>query len=310
MFIVDLRAELGIRAWSSTPVIMQNALAEVGIDPNKVTGFNTRPGVIYLLSAKDSTLEVTKERSFKTSPTISQCQTSTATRVRVWQTGGSLLATASFVGNKATLASNLILTSGVNYTIEADNSGGAFNSKYSTTGYPVTSNSFIWVSGSQTQIPDGWFANIANLSYYELGLTSATQTWNLTISTGSIKWNVQACDSDGYCGFANSNYTVSLDNTAPTIILLSGNGSLGYGTFASNQTITYFVNDTNLDKCWINYNGTNRTDACVNAVPRSYNFTLVPNLYNATIFANDTLGNVRSYPFNWSYKVFEKHCLF
>lgn len=135
--------------------------------------------------------------------------------------------------------------------------------------------------------------NFQNVSFYKV------------ISPGTYTWNVQACDSDNTCGFASSNYTFTVDSTAPTITILGGNGSQNFGSLVTNYSITYFVNDTNLASCWIAYNGTNRTDACVNAVPKYYNFSLQQGIYNLTIFANDTLGNVRSLPINWSFKILQ-----
>ena len=137
------------------------------------------------------------------------------------------------------------------------------------------------------------------------GDLSYTNTWLKTIPAGSTLWNVQACDTDGDCGFSVANYTVSLDADAPTITILGGSGIQNYGTLTQNHTITYFVNDTNLASCWIEYNGTNRTDNCVNAVPKYYNFTMVKDLYNLKVWANDTAGNVQSQVVSWDYYVFE-----
>ena len=50
LFVADLRPLLGVRAWSSTVEIMAAALRTAGIDPGKVTGFNTKPNVIYKVS--------------------------------------------------------------------------------------------------------------------------------------------------------------------------------------------------------------------------------------------------------------------
>jgi hypothetical protein len=173
------------------------------------------------------------------------------------------------------------------------------------------------VSATDTTYTSGYvgFANenfdkTMQLDYVDITITpsfatSSIQTWSKTIPAGSTLWNVRACDSDGDCGFSVANYTVSLDNSAPTITILGGSGIQNYGTLTQNHTITYFVNDTNLASCWIEYNGTNRTDNCVNAVPKYYNFTMVKDLYNLKVWANDTAGNVQSQVVSWNYKVFE-----
>jgi len=140
-----------------------------------------------------------------------------------------------------------------------------------------------------------------------LGLsTSSTQTWSKTIPAGSTLWDVQACDSDGDCDFATSNYTVSLDATAPTIEINSGNGTFDYGILTQNHTINFTVTDTNLDKVWFNYNGTNTTiTGATSGVMNSTSFALVKDLYNATIYANDSVGNLESQVVTWDYLIFE-----
>ena len=52
--------------------------------------------------------------------------------------------------------------------------------------------------------------NLLGVYYGEELTTSSTQTFNRTI-TNDIIWNVQACDSDNNCFFANENYTLFLD---------------------------------------------------------------------------------------------------
>lgn len=63
LFVADLRPILGVRAWSSTVEIMAAALRTTGIDPGKVTGFNTKPYSIYKVSLA-SGLEFEKAGTF------------------------------------------------------------------------------------------------------------------------------------------------------------------------------------------------------------------------------------------------------
>ncbi len=130
-----------------------------------------------------------------------------------------------------------------------------------------------------------------------------------TISDGII-WNVQACDSDGDCGFAPANFTVLLDDEAPTINITSGNGTQSYGSLSQNHTINYTITDSNLNSCWIGYNGTNNSIDCVSGESNSTSFALVKNLYNATIYANDSVGNLNSKLISWSYVFFEETSTF
>jgi hypothetical protein len=82
--------------------------------------------------------------------------------------------------------------------------------------------------------------------------------------------------------------------------IVNGTGTQNYGSLAQNHTIGVEIGTKYLSNKWINYNGTNRTITGSVA-----SFTLVKDLYNATIYANDTAGNVQSQVVSWNYKVFE-----
>jgi hypothetical protein len=139
-----------------------------------------------------------------------------------------------------------------------------------------------------------------------LAFNSTDAIFSETITSGII-WNCQGCDSDGDCGFAPSNYSLFIDATAPTININSGNGTQNYGNLLTNHTINYTITDSNLDSCWLEYNGTNRTIPCTSGAMNTTNFALQLGLYEATIYANDTAGNLGSESFEWDYKVFENN---
>jgi len=131
--------------------------------------------------------------------------------------------------------------------------------------------------------------------------SSAIKTWNRTITNGII-WNVQACDSDGDCGFSTSNYTLGIDATAPTITLQYPTGTINYGAIGQSETLNVTFTDTNLASCWYNYNGTNITIAgCVSGVKNSTTFTLESVNNNMTIWANDSVGNYNGTFYSWNY---------
>jgi hypothetical protein len=48
--------------------------------------------------------------------------------------------------------------------------------------------------------------------------------------------------------------TLTVDATAPTIVINSGNGTFDYANLNVNHTINFTATDTNLDKCWYYYN--------------------------------------------------------
>jgi len=132
--------------------------------------------------------------------------------------------------------------------------------------------------------------------------SSSTQTWSKTIPSGTTLWNVQACDTDGDCGFATSNYTVSLDATAPSVTTIYPSGLIN--TLVEGQTLAlnYSISDTNLDACWYSYNGTNTTIGNCSA---NTNFTYSFGKNNLTLYANDSVGNTNSSFTSWSAKIIE-----
>jgi hypothetical protein len=131
-------------------------------------------------------------------------------------------------------------------------------------------------------------------------VTSSAQTFNYTIPTGNTIWNVQACDSDGDCGFATSNYTVSLDSTAPNVEILYPIGTISTLTDGQNVSLNYTITDTNIDSCWYEYNGTNVTTPC----SLNSSFIYVAGKNNITVWANDTIGNTNSKTASWLLNIF------
>jgi len=134
-----------------------------------------------------------------------------------------------------------------------------------------------------------------------VGGSSATQTWNYTIPAGDTIWNVQACDSDGDCGFATANYTVSLDATAPTVDILYPTGTITSFTNGGNVSLNYTISDTNLDTCWYAYGGTNTTTPCTS----NSSFLYQSGTNNITLWANDTVGTEASDTTTWSFNITE-----
>jgi hypothetical protein len=125
-----------------------------------------------------STVSGTVPQGFKFTPdknivlsAITKGSTSNATRVRIWEasadTYGTLLGTATFSGNVATLGTSLTLVGGVKYIIEADNSGSTYTVCYVAASYPISRTDFAFNSGSQTG---------ANQSTYVMNIQTVTYT--------------------------------------------------------------------------------------------------------------------------------------
>lgn len=157
-------------------------------------------------------------------------------------------------------------------------------------------NSSLWINNSGT----------FQIENYTIGLsgTSNETVWSQTISQGdgSYIWNCQFCDSDGDCGFATENRTVSVDTEAPTIIINGPIGTINYGYVEKNEILNWTIVDANLDSMWYDYNGTNVT---VYGADNTTIFILEENNYNLTFYANDSIGNENSNFTEWEYNIFE-----
>lgn len=222
---------------------------------------------------------------------------------------GSQIGACDFSGNDCVFSSPLTLNANTDYFISTDKNGASYNAYYNATSQTFPTNDyFVWY-GRFDQV-GGLNAGIAQeVTTIKLNVssqTSSTQTFTNTYPAGSnTLWNMQFCDSDGDCGFAPQNYTFSIDSVAPSIDLSSGYGMQNYGALGGNYEIGVTATDTNLDKVWYNYNGTNVSIAgAVTGVENLSNITL-SSKKNITIYANDTAGNLNATTFSWDYKIFE-----
>ena len=133
-----------------------------------------------------------------------------------------------------------------------------------------------------------------------------TETIDRTVSNNSIIWNCEACNENNACSFATENFTLTVDDEPPTIVIENPNGTLNYNYIGNNETLNVTFTDGNLSECWYNYNGTNISiDGCVSGVKNSTQFILEANNLNITIYANDTFGNLGSELIEWDYNLLE-----
>jgi peptidoglycan/xylan/chitin deacetylase (PgdA/CDA1 family) len=136
--------------------------------------------------------------------------------------------------------------------------------------------------------------NLAKKDYY------VTMVWVLNSPFGEYAW----FDDIGLTLDVEIPQSVEIniiENIArPVVDIVYGNGTFDYAFTNQNHTINFSVADDNLDSCWINYNNVNTTIGGCNTT----SFTLVKDVFTATIYANDTLGNIGNKTVNWDYKVF------
>lgn len=238
---------------------------------------------------------------------ISKVSSSTATNCQIRDNDTlAIIASGTYSGNNC-IFSPITLENGSNYYLQ--NYGGSFTRCAFTSGssYPYIGEKIKWISAVEGDI--NGFPDIQEIdSIYSLQ-TTYTKTFNRTIYD-DIVWNYKACDSDGDCGFAPSNFSLLIDTSAPNIAINSGSGIQNYGSVDTNHTINFTSTDTNLDSCWLSYNGTNTSVSCSSGVSSEVSFPIVKDLYSATIYSNDTIGNINSSLVTWSYKVFENNMLF
>jgi hypothetical protein len=194
--------------------------------------------------------------------------------------------------------------------------GGRIKTVYDTSisNTSITSTVNGGLRGTPTCATNGLNGGIGTIYYNQDTYSLASEisddkvyTTSKTISSGEvILWNVQSCDGENNCEFASSNYTFSIDSVAPTVTINAGEGTQDYGAIDINHTINFTATDTNLDKVWFNYNGTNTTiTGATSGIMNSTSFALVKDLYTATIYTNDTAGNLNSETVEWNYIFFE-----
>ena len=132
--------------------------------------------------------------------------------------------------------------------------------------------------------------------------TANSTEFTQSLGNGVYLWSCSACDSDGDCGFAPSNYTLLLDTISPTINITSPTSTEDYGAVGENESLNWNVSDNNLDTCWYDYNGTNTTVTCSD---NQTNFVLEEGIYNLTFWVNDSVGNTNSSFVEWVYNLFD-----
>ncbi len=112
-------------------------------------------------------------------------------------------------------------------------------------------------------------------------------------------WLIQGCNPDGCTNSSSRTFTV--DTTSPTINITFPTGTIDMGIIG-NETLNWTIEDTLLDSCWFDYNGTNQTVTCLD---NTTTFNLTNGNFNLTMYANDTLGNINSSFTSWSYRLLE-----
>jgi len=175
---------------------------------------------------------------------------------------------------------------------------------YGSTTSSITFNCSATITGATLVNISLWDNSTGTFKVNQTNIvTGATNTTAFTNSfgEGSYLWSCGACDSDGDCGFATTNRTVSVDTIAPSINLIYPAVSENINYANGTQNLSWIITDTNFASAWYNYNGTNIS---VYGATNSTTFQLDGSDRSLTFWANDTAGNVASLDRSWNYTLF------
>lgn len=266
---------------------------------NETHGYNLSNTVAENANSKDG-MKITVKSQNITLKKVYKTSASTPTTAYITKADDNnvVYASATFVGNEATF--NYVLNASTSYRILTTHTSSSWTRAYSPISVPPTSGTYLdWITGITGGGAEDSNYYIIDALGISINSSSATITWNNTYTT-LTNWGVQACDSDGACGFSE-NRTFSIDTQAPTINVLSPVGNIGYGKSGLNVTLNYSITDTNLASCWFEYNSTNTTIPCAS----NYSFLQGnSSQLSGKIWANDSVGNKNSADMNWIFGIF------
>ncbi|PIZ50896.1 hypothetical protein COY27_05430 [Candidatus Woesearchaeota archaeon CG_4_10_14_0_2_um_filter_33_13] len=141
---------------------------------------------------------------------------------------------------------------------------------------------------------------VANQTNNVSGLNNQTNFTINNINDGTYLWNCLARDTSNNPSFAGSNFTFSVDTTAPNVTNLY---PLNTTTLILGNSISINVTVTDsfsVNKVLANLtlpNGTSQLLTLLNSTATLYNYTYTPLItgqHNITILANDSVGNLNN----------------
>lgn len=154
---------------------------------------------------------------------IKKMTASTATKAYIEDIAGTVtFASASFVGDWATLTLPLKLNSSANYRVVADNNGANYNFAFDADTFPKNATLLNYTMNTNNATNEYFNIAAMNVSLQSsLGTNTSTQLFSSIIPPGNTTWTVEACDVDGLCSFG-TNRTIwyllgsSININAPT----------------------------------------------------------------------------------------------
>lgn len=129
---------------------------------------------------------------------------------------------------------------------------------------------------------NGWHANQTKTGVISNTLTSFDE---IILEDGNHTWNVECTDLASHTAFNDTNYTLVVDSTRPTLTVSSPTNT----TYSdSSLTLDFSTTDTNLDSCWYDLN-----DAGNTTISNCENTTLSLSVEQNTlkVYAKDLANN-------------------
>lgn len=101
---------------------------------------------------------------------------------------------------------------------------------------------------------NGWHANQTKTGITSDSLTSFDE---VILEEGNHTWNVECTDLTGHIAFNDTNYTLAIDSTSPTLTVTSPTNIIYLDN--TSLPLEFSTTDTNLDTCWYDLNEAGNT---------------------------------------------------
>jgi hypothetical protein len=194
------------------------------------------------------------------------------------------ISTGNFYSTNVTIPTNCLANSKLSLKFKINNS------------YPNDNTASFCYNGSDYTLlsnNDNQLKLFEEAIYWNISSSPNSASFANTYPDNRYIWNTAYTLSNGTSYFASSNYTFTVDTTAPRF-----NASLNFSTayvIGGKIKLNTTINDTNLASCWYNYNNANATiNGCLSNTLNQTEITTVAGKTNITIYANDSAGNVNS----------------
>ena len=157
--------------------------------------------------------------------------------------------------------------------------------------------------------------DVQNATLYIDGVLNETNTTGINgtyiiqkiLGEGEHNWSVLGFNNESSSESSLTRF-LTIDSTPPQVTILNPIGTITYAKKGGTLDLNFTIEDTSLETCWFNYNGTNITIA--NCAINTTFALQETGFNNLTLYANDSLGNENSSFTLWDIKVQENSVTF